>query len=228
MPDVDLFQRALGPEGPLEVKGVEFGSEGRRLDVRIDFARAAKVRSPECGREGARCITRSAYVTASELLRLSRYRCGQCYASLRACSSCGRWSVMGPQVSSTSASAALAEWNPSAWRVIRRTWLSSASVRPWLMPRPIAARIRVAMLAMVLPRRMNGSSRRRQQTGRLQPNGECRRNRVSVAERTSHAHENSEQNQSRRRSCCWGGAKRPWNRRAARGVARVAGRSRNG
>ena len=55
-------------------------------------------------------------------------------------------------------------------------------------------------------------------------NGECRRNRVSVAERTSHAYENSQQDRSRR--CCQRGAKRPWIRRAERGVSRVAGRSR--
>ena len=55
---------------------------------------------------------------------------------------------------------------------------------------------------------------------------ECRRNRVSVAERTSHAHENSQQNRSRRRRCCCQrGAKRPQYRRAERGVCWVAGRS---
>ena len=54
--------------------------------------------------------------------------------------------------------------------------------------------------------------------------GECRRNRVSVAERTSHAYENSQQDRSRR--CCQRGAKRPWIRRAERGVCGVAGRSR--
>ena len=53
---------------------------------------------------------------------------------------------------------------------------------------------------------------------------ECRRNRVSVAERTSHAYENSQQDRSRR--CCQRGAKRPWIRRAERGVCGVAGRSR--
>jgi len=51
---------------------------------------------------------------------------------------------------------------------------------------------------------------------------ECRRNRVSLAERTSHAHENS-QPESRR--CCQRGAKRPSIRRAERGVSRVAGRA---
>jgi transposase len=56
------------------------------------------------------------------------------------------------------------------------------------------------------------------------PDRECRRNRVSVAERTSHAYENSQQDRSRR--CCQRGAKRPWIRRAERGVSRVARRSR--
>ena len=53
---------------------------------------------------------------------------------------------------------------------------------------------------------------------------ECRRNRVSVAERISHAYKNSQQD-SRRRCCCQRGAKRPQHRRAARGVSGVAGRS---
>jgi integrase/recombinase XerD len=61
----------------------------------------------------------------------------------------------------------------------------------------------------------------------LERQGECRRNRVSVAERISHAHENSQQDQSRRRCCCRGGAKRPQYRRAERGVSRVAGRPRS-
>ena len=56
---------------------------------------------------------------------------------------------------------------------------------------------------------------------------ECQRNRVRVAERTSHAYENTQQDQSRRsRCCCQRGAKRPQNRRAERGVSRVAGRPR--
>ena len=51
----------------------------------------------------------------------------------------------------------------------------------------------------------------------VQAQGECRRNRVSVAERISHAYENSQQNQSRRRRCCCQrGAKRPQHRGAAR------------
>lgn len=57
---------------------------------------------------------------------------------------------------------------------------------------------------------------------------ECQRNRVRVAERTSHAYENTQQDQSRRRCCCCQrGAKRPQNRRAERGVSRTAGRPRD-
>jgi hypothetical protein len=54
--------------------------------------------------------------------------------------------------------------------------------------------------------------------------GECRRNRVSVIERTHHAYGNTQQDRSRRGcSVCQPGAKRPQDRRAARGVARAAG-----
>ena len=49
---------------------------------------------------------------------------------------------------------------------------------------------------------------------------ECRRNRVSVAERTSHAHENSKQS----RTICQPGAKRPQYRRAEWGVSGTAWR----
>jgi hypothetical protein len=47
-----------------------------------------------------------ASVTAGNENRLSRHRCGQCHGEW---SSCGSWRVIGPQVSMTSASAALAE-----------------------------------------------------------------------------------------------------------------------
>ena len=47
-----------------------------------------------------------------EEMWLSRHRCGQCHPIPSACSSCGRWRVIGPQVSRTRASAALAEWKP--------------------------------------------------------------------------------------------------------------------
>ena len=43
---------------------------------------------------------------ALQHFRLSRHRCGQCHGEW---CSCGRWRVIGPQVSITSASAALAE-----------------------------------------------------------------------------------------------------------------------
>jgi transposase len=48
--DVDLFQAALGLEKPWEVVGVEFDSERRRLDLRIDFPKGARFPCPECGR----------------------------------------------------------------------------------------------------------------------------------------------------------------------------------
>jgi hypothetical protein len=37
MPDVDLFQRALGLDEPWEVVDSKFDAERRRLDLRIDF-----------------------------------------------------------------------------------------------------------------------------------------------------------------------------------------------
>jgi transposase len=50
MHDVDLFQAALGLEKPWEVVGVEFDTERRRLDLRIDFQKGARFPCPECGR----------------------------------------------------------------------------------------------------------------------------------------------------------------------------------
>ena len=50
--------------------------------------------------------------TFRRIYGLSRHRCGQCHPIPSACSSCGRWRVIGPQVSRTRASAALAEWKP--------------------------------------------------------------------------------------------------------------------
>jgi transposase len=52
MPDVDLFQRALGLGEPWEVVGVEFDAGERRLDLRIDFRKGARFACPECGRDG--------------------------------------------------------------------------------------------------------------------------------------------------------------------------------
>ena len=84
-----------------------------------------------------------------------------------------------------------------------------------------------ATVIEVYGRRKQGAARNRLGQLSYAPHvafwGECRRNRVSVAERTSHAYENSQQDRSRR--CCQRGAKRPWIRRAERGVSRVAGRS---
>ena len=55
---------------------------------------------------------------------------------------------------------------------------------------------------------------------------ECRRNRVRLIERILYAYDYATQDRSRGRcSVCQRGAKRPENRRAARGVCRVAGRS---
>jgi transposase len=52
MHDVDLFQRALGLEGPWQVVGVEFDAGQRRLELRIDFPKGARFACPECGRGG--------------------------------------------------------------------------------------------------------------------------------------------------------------------------------
>ncbi len=52
MPDVDLFQRALGLAEPWQVVDVKFDAGQRRLDLRIDFPKGSKFACPECGREG--------------------------------------------------------------------------------------------------------------------------------------------------------------------------------
>ena len=52
MPDVDLFQRALGLAEPWQVVDVKFDAAQRRLDLRIDFRKGSKFACPECGREG--------------------------------------------------------------------------------------------------------------------------------------------------------------------------------
>ena len=54
MPDVNLFQRALGLEEPWEVVGVEFDAAERRLDLRIDFAKGSRFSCSECGRAGCK------------------------------------------------------------------------------------------------------------------------------------------------------------------------------
>ncbi len=51
MPEVDLFQRALGLGEPWVVAGVGFDAGERRLDLRIDFRKGARFACPECGRD---------------------------------------------------------------------------------------------------------------------------------------------------------------------------------
>ena len=57
MPNVELFQRALGLEPPWEVVEDKFDAEHRRLDLRVDFAKGSRFPCPECGLDGARCMT---------------------------------------------------------------------------------------------------------------------------------------------------------------------------
>jgi transposase len=52
MRGLELFQRALGLAEPWEVVDVQFDSERRRLDLRIDFPKGARFVCPECGRAG--------------------------------------------------------------------------------------------------------------------------------------------------------------------------------
>ena len=54
MPDVDLFQRALGLEDPWEVVDSKFDAERRRLDLRIDFAKGSRFPCPVCGVAGCK------------------------------------------------------------------------------------------------------------------------------------------------------------------------------
>jgi transposase len=54
MHDLDLFSAALGLGEPWGVVDVEFDAERRRLDLRIDFARGARFRCPECGTAGCK------------------------------------------------------------------------------------------------------------------------------------------------------------------------------
>jgi transposase len=54
MPDLDLFSAALGLEEPWRVVDVQFDAERRRLDLRIDFAKGARFRCPECGVAGCK------------------------------------------------------------------------------------------------------------------------------------------------------------------------------
>ena len=50
MPDLDLFQRALGLQPPWIVVEDKFDAEQKRLDVRIDFAKGSRFPCPECER----------------------------------------------------------------------------------------------------------------------------------------------------------------------------------
>jgi len=52
MPDVDLFQQALGLQPPWAVVDVKFDTDHKRLDLRIDFAKGSKFPCPECGHAG--------------------------------------------------------------------------------------------------------------------------------------------------------------------------------
>ena len=54
MHDLDLFSVALGLEEPWKVVDVQFDAERRRLDLRIDFAKGARFRCPECGAVGCK------------------------------------------------------------------------------------------------------------------------------------------------------------------------------
>jgi len=69
--------------------------------------------------------------------------------------------VIGPQASITSASAAWAEWNPSARRVMSRTLLLSASTLALLIPSRMAARMPSRCLWIVAARVTNASRRLR-------------------------------------------------------------------
>ena len=50
MPDLDLFERALGLQPPWKVVEDMFDAGQKRLDVRIDFAKGSRFPCPECER----------------------------------------------------------------------------------------------------------------------------------------------------------------------------------
>ena len=54
MPDLELFQQALGLEEPWKVVEVQFDAERRRLDLRVDFRKGARFACPECGAPGCK------------------------------------------------------------------------------------------------------------------------------------------------------------------------------
>jgi hypothetical protein len=84
-------------------------------------------------------------ITRRQRVELRQYRvfwvlCSSCGCGCCHCS-CGRVRLIGPHESMTSAAAALAEWNPNARRVMRRTRLFRPSTRAFVSPRRTAARI---------------------------------------------------------------------------------------
>jgi len=104
------------------ITGIFFGLEILLPEFSLDALAAASlaavaVRCPEPSTVWLRALLRgrTAQHGAHERCRvptdnwLSRHRCGQSHGD---CGSWGRRRVIGPQVSSTSARAALAEWNP--------------------------------------------------------------------------------------------------------------------
>ena len=54
MPDLDLFQRALGLQPPWKVVEDKFDAEQKRLDVRIDFPKGSRFPCPVCGVAGCK------------------------------------------------------------------------------------------------------------------------------------------------------------------------------
>ncbi|WP_371878613.1 ISL3 family transposase [Conexibacter sp. S30A1] len=50
--DLSLFQAALGLSDPWQVTGVEFDADAKRLDLRVDFEKGARLPCPECDRAG--------------------------------------------------------------------------------------------------------------------------------------------------------------------------------
>ena len=54
MPDLDLFQKALGLEEPWEVVDSKFDVGQRRLDLRIDFPKGSRFPCPVCGAAGCK------------------------------------------------------------------------------------------------------------------------------------------------------------------------------
>lgn len=52
MRDVELFQAALGLSAPWRVAESSFDADQRRLELRIDFERGARLACPECDLAG--------------------------------------------------------------------------------------------------------------------------------------------------------------------------------